>query len=63
MVSESSYPVMGNLVNFEQMCLLRASKKYLENTALLIRCIVKNGNVLFSKDNIILTVESSLVAA
>lgn len=33
MVSESSYPIMGNLVNFEQIYLLRASKKYLENTA------------------------------
>lgn len=33
MVSESSYLVMGNLVNFEQMHLLRALKKYLENTA------------------------------
>lgn len=62
MVSESSNLVIDNLMNFEQMHLLKTSKKYLGNTANNVfnkSSIIKDDNILSYNGSIILTVKTS----
>lgn len=63
MVSESGNLVIDNLMNFEQMHLLKTSKKYLGNTANNVfnkSSIIKDDNILSYNSSIILTVKTSL---